>query len=551
MAVDDSDEENTNRAMPDARRDSEKLRKSLNGVQVFFIIVSTVIGTGVFSGNGSTLAVAGPLGLLLNVVGVGLVAVCVGETVSELVQLWTVPNAVYYYIKQFVDTEAAWVVTGLYWYANAAVFAVQMLGAAKLVQFWDLTAIWPPFIFYLVVPFLLLSLNLAGISVYGWAEIIFGTLKSVLILGVTCTLYDISTKNGYAGPEGRKHPPAGKGNILGTPIQYNFYNAKVPLFLVTLPPPPFGLPSSATALTLSALHARSYGIPQVAYSYIGIESAVVAAFESKDAQAVARPSQYVHWFIFVLYFLCTLGIALTVRWDDTHLTLPLAGLSHPKSNSPTIIAIAKDPRLGATPLPGFVNGCLIMSIISSAGASLYLAGRTLFGLAYSVPLQGRNLASKAFGGLRGVWEKTGVPAKALLVTMLAFFWLPWLSEAPQGKGVAVEDALKVLGLTASMSCIITWAFLCLAFIRYHIWAKKWENSLTGDGPDLSQYDRSSKKYADRIKGISVAFQPWIATTGFLGCVIVSISASAPWWAHPARAQDVLAATPWEWYCGLP
>lgn len=80
-------------------------------------------------------------------------------------QIWAVPNAVYYYVKSFVDAEVAWVVTLLYWYSYAAVFAVQMLGAAKLVQFWDLTSIWPPFIFYLVTPILLLALNLAGIRV--------------------------------------------------------------------------------------------------------------------------------------------------------------------------------------------------------------------------------------------------------------------------------------------------------------------------------------------------------------------------------------------------
>lgn len=214
------------------------------------------------------------------------------------------------------------------------------------------------------------------------------------------------------------------------------------------------------------LQTHSYGIPQVSYSYIGIESSVVAAFETANAQAAARPSQFVHWFIFVLYFLCSLGIALTVRWDDAHLTQPLADLSHPRSNSPTIIAIAKDPRLSDTPIPTIANGCLIMSTVSAAAVSLYLAGRTLYGLAFGVSLRESNWASQAFKGLSAVWRRTGVPAKALLFSMLAFFWLPWLSEAPQGKGVAVQDVLAVLGLTASMSCIITWAFLCLAFMRF-------------------------------------------------------------------------------------
>ncbi|KAK0645438.1 amino acid permease-domain-containing protein [Cercophora newfieldiana] len=491
----------------DTSRNSEKLKKSLNAVQVFFIIVSTVIGTGVFTGNGIALAVAGPVGLLLNVVGVGLVAVCVAETVSELTQLWTVPNAVYYYIKYFVDTEAAWVVTALYWYSYSAVFAVQMLGAANLVQFWDLTAIWPPFIFYLIVPILLLSINLAGISFYGWVETVCGMLKTILIFGVICTLFDISTKNGYAGSDG----PISSG------LQFD------------------------AKLTTRKSQSFFYGIPQVTYSYIGIESAAIAAFESIDAQAVSIPSQFVHWLILVLYFLCSLGIALTVRWDDVHLTHPLADLPYPRSNSPTIIAIGKDARLGITPLPAFVNGCLIMSTVSAAAASLYLAGRTLYGLAFGVDVQESNWVSRTFKGLSVVWEKTTVPAKALLVTVLAFFWLPWLSEAPQGKGFAARDVQHVLGMTASMSCIITWAFLCLAFIRFQRLAKRCETSPTTSiaVQGLSRYVQP--KRGKLVRGVGAAFQPWPATVGFLGCVIVSISASAPWWAKPARTRDVLAA----------
>ncbi|KAK0753681.1 amino acid permease/ SLC12A domain-containing protein, partial [Schizothecium vesticola] len=458
-----------------------------------FIIVSAVIGTGVFTGNGNALAVAGPVGLLLNVAGVGLVAICVAETLSELNQLWTVPSAVYFYIKHFVDTEAAWVVTALYWYSYSAIFAVQMLGAANLVQYWDLAAIWPPFIFYLLVPALLLFINLNSVEIYGWIEMAFGMLKVLLIFGVTCLLFDISTKSEF-----RLSPQKGSVDSV-------------------------------------------YGIPHVAYSYIGIESSVVAAFESARPQSVARPSRVVHWVIFVLYFLCSLGIALTVRWDDPHLTQPLVSLSNPRSNSATIIAIAKDPRLRLTPISGFLNGCLIMSTVSAAAVSLYIAGRTLYGLSYSVSLRGGNWISAAFKGLSSVWRATNVPAIALFVSVVAFCWLPWLSEAPDGKGVAMKDVLDVLELTASMSCIITWAFLCLAFIRFRSLTKKCEGSPaeTIDRLGLSKYISSEGGYG--AKGIGVAFQPLPAITGFLGCLIICISASAPWWDRPARTRDVLAA----------
>ncbi|KAK0707342.1 amino acid permease-domain-containing protein [Lasiosphaeris hirsuta] len=480
--------------------DTEKLRQNLRGVQVFFILVSTIIGTGVFSGNAIALTVAGPVGLLVNVLGLGLVAICVGETVSEFVQLWAVPNAVYYYIKYFIDDEAAWVVTILYWYSNATVFAVQMLGAAKLVQFWSLIAIWPPFIFFLMVPFILLAVNLAGIKVYGWVETVFGMLKTVLVFGVTCTLYDISTKAISAG------------------FQYN------------------------KDLVSSKSHAFFYGIPYVAYSYIGIESSIVAAFEARSATAVALPSRLIHWFIVGFYFLCTLGLALTVPWNDPHLTGSLDKLTQPRSNSATIIAIARDPRLGGGPLAGFVNGCLIMSIVSSAAASLYLASRTLYGLAYTLRKQ-----TDFAKGLSSIWgERAMVPARALLVTFLAFFWLPWISQIP-GNRITVNDVLNVMSLTASASCVITWAFICLAFIRFERFTESPDARSSPDGmPGAVRkhegcYARSHKRYAKQVSGLGVAIQPWFAWAGFLGCIIVFISASAPWWSRPATPRDVIAA----------
>ncbi|KAK5654681.1 hypothetical protein OQA88_7005 [Cercophora sp. LCS_1] len=154
---------------------------------------------------------------------------------------------------------------------------------------------------------------------------------------------------------------------------------------------------------------------------------------------------FVHWVIFVLYFLCTLGIALTVPWDDPHLTQPLAELSNPQPNSPTIIAMAKDSRVGNTPIPGLVNGCLIMSTVSAAGVSLYFAGQTLYGLAYGVSVHEGNLLSQAFKGLSAVWEATGVPAKALLITALVFLWLSGITLARTARTTTSTSTSRIGG----------------------------------------------------------------------------------------------------------
>jgi yeast amino acid transporter len=161
---------------------------------------------------------------------------------------------------------------------------------------------------------------------------------------------------------------------------------------------------------------------------------------------MAIPSRLVHWYTFAFYLLCTLGHALTVKWTDMHLTGALDDLVNPKSNSPTIIAIFNSPRLGSTSLPGFVNGCLIMSVVSAAATSLYIASRTLYGLVYS--LRGSNWVSSQLKTLGTIWRSTHVPSKALLATVLVFYWLPWLYQIPNNK-VTVDDVISLFKLSLS------------------------------------------------------------------------------------------------------
>jgi len=81
-----------------------------------FIVISAVIGGGIFNNNGEALELAGPSGLLLSVTVIGLIAICVGETLAELTQKFPIYNAIVEYVRVFVDEELGWVVGIAYWY---------------------------------------------------------------------------------------------------------------------------------------------------------------------------------------------------------------------------------------------------------------------------------------------------------------------------------------------------------------------------------------------------------------------------------------------------
>lgn len=178
----------------------------------------------------------------------------------------------------------------------------------------------------------------------------------------------------------------------------------------------------------------------VAFGFLGIETVSVTAYEARSSKSLRFPSQTMAYIVLLLYFLCMLGQCLNVSWTNDHLPLIYGGigegstdtkdLSNPRSSSLTIIALW---IWNKKPLAGFLNGAMIFSVLSSSNTSLYIASRTLYGIAENVPTTswlGRLLHSFAV-----VVPKTGVPARALIVSAVAFIWLPFINLK---KGYAVQ-----------------------------------------------------------------------------------------------------------------
>lgn len=148
-----------------------------------FIVLSAVIGGGIFNNDGQALKIAGPAGALLALVVMALVSVAVMEGVSEFVQLFPAPNAIVEYVRAFVDRDLAWVVGIAYWsdgptrslclkhllmrtrYTYSSIFAIQNLAAANLSRYWGLPQVWQTILFYFVSPAVILAINFVGVGV--------------------------------------------------------------------------------------------------------------------------------------------------------------------------------------------------------------------------------------------------------------------------------------------------------------------------------------------------------------------------------------------------
>jgi amino acid transporter len=170
----------------------------------------------------------------------------------------------------------------------------------------------------------------------------------------------------------------------------------------------------------------------LAFGFIGIEAVAVTAFEARSSKSLRLPSQCIAYVTLLLYFLCLLGQLLNVSWTSDHLPLIYGGigngfkdtkdLENPASSSLTIIALW---AWGKKSLAGFLNGAMIFSVLSASNTSIYIASRTLYGMARDVPTS--NWIGRRIHSLSYVEPKTGVPARALVFSALSFIWLPFVS----------------------------------------------------------------------------------------------------------------------------
>lgn len=214
----------------------------------------------------------------------------------------------------------------------------------------------------------------------------------------------------------------------------------------------------------------SQSIPQVAYSFVGVEAFVLAAFEARSIWDIAIPSRWLHWIVLVLYLLCTIGIILTVSWTNPNLPSIRGGRTPPndaKTNSAVVLAALDAGRTGTAV---FFNAALIYSILSTANTAMYNSSRTLYGMTYKI--QGNTSLSRRFRRVSRLEKKTKVPAVAMFCSLLSFGWLPilhWILTATGNDLETLSDVIEIVQLTSSVSCFIVWFSLCLAYHRFDKW----------------------------------------------------------------------------------
>jgi len=114
------------------------------------------------------------------------------------------------------------------------------------------------------------------------------------------------------------------------------------------------------------------------FAFLGTELIGVTVGEAQNPRRnVPRAIKLTFWRIVIFYICSVFLLGLNVAYNDP-LLLAATKRTNSAAASPFVVAIQ---IAGIKTLPGFLNGCILVFVFSAANSDLYIASRTIHGIA--------------------------------------------------------------------------------------------------------------------------------------------------------------------------
>lgn len=383
------------------------------------IAIGGAIGTGLIIGTGAALAKAGPLSILISYSIVGFVVYMVMCALGEMATWLPLESGFTGYAARFCDPALGFSLGYTYWFKYIIVTPNQLTAGALVIQYWVDRDKVNPGVFIAVFLVAIVLINYLGIRFFGELEFWLSSVKVLTICGLILLSLILMLGGGpdhdRKGFRYWKHPGAMK-TVYKTGDAGRF----------------IGLWSTFVTAT---------------FAYLGTELVGVTVGEAQNPRKVIpRAIKLTFWRIVIFYILSVLLIGTLVPYDSQSLVFATKATTG-ASASPFVVAIIES---GIQKLPGFINACILLFVFSAANSDLYIATRTLYGLAK----EGNSLSIFART------DRRGVPIYALglsaFIALIAF-----LNVADDSKKIFTYfvNLVTIFGL-------LTWISILVAHIYF-------------------------------------------------------------------------------------
>lgn len=381
-----------------------KLKRNLSNRHIQLIAISGAIGTGLFMGSGKTISLAGPSIIFVYMI-IGFVLFFVMRAMGEIL----LSNLNYKSFSDFAaDLLGPWAgfFTGwTYWFCWVVTGIADVVAIAGYAQHWFPTLqAWIPM---LLCIFVLLSLNLLTVKMFGETEFWFSMIKIVAILALIIIGIILITTSFHSD---KTNTSAALSNLW----QYGgmFPKGMMGFFA---------------------------GFQIAIFAFVGIELVGTTAAETKDpTKNLPRAINSVPVRIIFFYVFALIIIMSVTPWTF---------ISPNKSPFVELFTL-----IGLPAAASLINFVVLTSAASSANSGIYSTSRMLFGLAK------KSDAPSIFGRL----STRAVPANGLMfscICLLGGVVLIYL----------IPDVITAFTIVTTISAILfmfIWSMILISYIAY-------------------------------------------------------------------------------------
>ncbi|KAK4617767.1 Proline-specific permease [Fulvia fulva] len=364
--------------------------------------------TGLFLASGQAIATADPISALLGYIAMGLITWGVALMTGEISAFMPVTGGFVRHATKFVQPALGCATGWNFWYTMAITAPAELAAAATVINSWDASinqAVW-----YSVFIVVIMALSFSPVKAYGESEVFFAALKILLIVGLILAgiMVDLN-RIGFRywkepGPFNSYLIPGDTGRFLG------FWS---------------------TLISAACSHANVQVI------------ALAGAETQNPRKIIPNAVRMTFWHIRVFYVLSIFVVGLLVPYNDPNLGISTGAAEQ----SPFVIAFQ---RAGIKVLPSIINAVVCTSAFSCGISCVFLASRTLYGLAEE------GQAPRFFRKI----NRFGTPWLAVAASLI-FMPLVYLSLG--------SSSSVVFGWFVNITTIaglIGWAVICVTYLRF-------------------------------------------------------------------------------------
>ncbi|KAK8056455.1 hypothetical protein PG993_001682 [Apiospora rasikravindrae] len=526
------------------------VRRRLHGIHLFMITINGTLGSGLYWRCGQILELGGPLAVLLSFLLVGLLAFGVMQCVTEMLCIWPIPGALPVYVSEFVDVELGIAVGLAYWYTYSVSFSALVVTTAAETEFWTTNKVLQAIVMFLLLPLIMIIINATNIEVRKrWLA--RSEWSANEWLGIWVPRSDVRRIQ-----DNLLHRDYGcddSGEYWWCLIQRSPWELNVSQYIIAA----LGVtadketdwadptPRDAKA-SRHWIEAFFICLSIAAFAYVGVEIVAASALEVRWPKTEDRRASTDLSHTSQSETLIGRTINITTRsfqGSAGHRGDPeTIGTDNPQSEAigtnntqSAFVAIAKGIN---TPLANCINAFLIFTALTCASTNLYVASRSLFALTSRLddgPDQPWYLRVFAYFGKT---NKRKVPMRAMVLSALAFCWIPFLHLVDS---TGIGKFVEVLTEMGSVGVIIVWACECWAFIRFYHCHQKALSELKQTAASIHRHQKVLK--AQKISQVRrwdvdspndypyrSSLQPVTAYASLAGCLfILVVSNGASQW----------------------